>query len=418
MSDDSALSAIQALQYRDKPAAEAQLRAFIDETFPGLDPVAVELRPSAVSLNSFNGYMTVGDGRRLFFKTHVEPDSIIGEYYNAQLMADAGYPVIRPLYASTAYGKQFLIYDLISAPSVFDLMRQADQGLLPVEQHRQVAAAQDAADRALGAIYQATLHWQTASEAAEAPVHQLLFHRLNGKRFQDFYGATGGSPSLPADRLPLTQRWVINGRRYEMTLGDLVEDRVRLSPAQAGPAIVGHGDAHNGNVFFLEGQMVYFDPAFAGRHHPLLDLAKPLYHNVFAGWMYHPADYRHRLHRLQVAERLITVDMDEMPPSDRLRMFFQSKITHTLLPIAQAMQRRGWLRPDWRAYLKRALFCCPLLTMNLFDAARFPEEVRWIGLADAVIMGAESDGPTQSVLDQALDSVQASLSAAETDHPV
>ena len=61
-----------------------------------------------------------------------------------------------------------------------------------------------------------------------------------------------------------------------------------LEPAQSGPAVVGHGDAHNGNLFLREAGMVYFDPAFAGRHDPLLDLVKPLYHNVHAMWMYFP----------------------------------------------------------------------------------------------------------------------------------
>ncbi len=58
---------------------------------------AVELRPLAVSLNSFNGFMTVRDGaagsRRYFFKTHIESDGVIDEYYHAALLAEAGYPV-------------------------------------------------------------------------------------------------------------------------------------------------------------------------------------------------------------------------------------------------------------------------------------------------------------------------------------
>jgi hypothetical protein len=66
------------------------------------------------------------------------------------------------------------------------------------------------------------------------------------------------------------------------------------------------------------------------------------------------------------------------------------------------LRGRGWLRDDWRTYLKMALFCCPFLTMNLTDSNRFPDAVRWLGLSYAIIMGAESDGDTKSPLDQAL----------------
>jgi len=48
----------------------------------------VELRPLAVSLNSFNGFLTLANGGRLFFKTR-GPGSVIGEYYNSKLLADA-----------------------------------------------------------------------------------------------------------------------------------------------------------------------------------------------------------------------------------------------------------------------------------------------------------------------------------------
>jgi len=217
MADDTLLRRIQALQNHDKPAAEALLIGFIADTFPALDPIRVELRPSAVSLNSFNGYLTLRDGTRLFFKTHVEPDSVIGEYYNATLMAEAGYPVIRPRYASTEYGKQFLIYDLIEAQSVFDLARQIETGSAPVDALQHLTTAQNRADDQLYQIYLATLTDQSAEEAARAPIHQLFYHRLAGGRYQMFYGSSDNFV-----RRSVNKQWLINGRRYQSTLGDLV----------------------------------------------------------------------------------------------------------------------------------------------------------------------------------------------------
>src|SRR5262249_51075865 len=181
---DDLLQRIQALQFSDKRAAEELLLGFIRQTFP-LDVVAVELRPLAVSLNSFNGFMTLAGGRRLFFKTHTEPDNVIGEYYNAVTLAGAGYPIIQPLYSSTEAGKQLLIYEVIESPSVFDVAWE-------IENHGRVepalAEAQHAADDALFLIYRDSLQWQTAEEAASVPVHQLFYHRLTGGRLERFYG--------------------------------------------------------------------------------------------------------------------------------------------------------------------------------------------------------------------------------------
>ncbi|HRF93751.1 MAG TPA: hypothetical protein PLZ51_01090, partial [Aggregatilineales bacterium] len=125
------LQTIQQLQFTDKPQAESLLITFIRETFD-LSVQSVELRPLATSLNSFNGFITLVDGKKLFFKTHTEQDTVIDEYYNARLLADVGYPIIQPLYSTTKTGQQFLIYEVITAPSVFDVawdleLRQANR---------------------------------------------------------------------------------------------------------------------------------------------------------------------------------------------------------------------------------------------------------------------------------------------------
>ncbi|MGH7870051.1 MAG: hypothetical protein ACREP9_21040, partial [Candidatus Dormibacteraceae bacterium] len=132
--NDSRLVTLQSLQFDDRPVAESQLLDFVQEIFPELKPVEVELRPSAVSLNSINGFLRLEDGRRLFFKTHVEPDSVINEYYNSTLLAEVGYPIYQPLYASTEYGKQFLVYELVESPLLFDVVNM-------IESHRDSAAS-------------------------------------------------------------------------------------------------------------------------------------------------------------------------------------------------------------------------------------------------------------------------------------
>ncbi len=407
------LEQIKALQSTNRSRAESLALGFIRETL-GLDVVAVELRPLAVSLNSFNGFMTLGDGRRLFFKTHTEADTVIGEYYHAKTLADAGYPIIRPIYSSTEAGKQLLVYEVIDDPSVFDVAWAIETGrhdALPA-----LTTAQNQSDDGLARIYERTLTWQSADQAAAQPVHQLFYHRLAGGRLARFYGDAGydvsialpgGSESMRRVR---AARWVINGQRYDRTFDELIDDALRLlDPGQAGPAIVGHGDAHNGNLFFhADRPLVYFDPAFAGTHHPLLDLTKPLFHNVFAMWMYFPRE-KQAVTRISLARdgAVWRVDHDYALPSVR-QMFLSSKVERVLTPTLRLLQSRGWLRSDWRAYLKAALLCCPLLTMNLTDAERFPPEISLLGLSMAIEMGADSAG-NRSLIDRALDAAEAAI---------
>jgi hypothetical protein len=276
-----------------------------------------------------------------------------------------------------------------------------------------LTAAQHDADRALAEIYRDTLA-HDRPESAEAPVHQLFYHRLTGERYRRFY-PRDGKVSLPGGIFDLPEiggaTWTINGQHYASSLDELIARSVRLlTPTPLGPSVVGHGDAHNGNVFLRAAQrsLVYFDPAFAGRHDPLLDLAKPLFHNTFAMWMYFPDVLAERVRVTStITAESIVVEHDHRLVPVR-RMFFASKVSHTLTPIVDELGRRGWLREDWKELLKAALLCCPLLTMNLTDRSRFSPEIGLLGLAYAVEMGGDSLGE-RSVIDQALDEVEAAI---------
>jgi len=403
---DDLLSQVQKLQFTDKRAAETLLVPFIREIF-ALDVVDITIRPLAVSLNSFNGFIHLGDGEQLFFKTHIEADGVIDEYYNATQLDDAGYKVLKPVYESTQAGKQLLIYPVMQCPSVFDAAWQIEHG--EGAQFDRLRTLQEASDQRLMEIYQTTLRMQSAEVSAKAPIHQLFFHRLTGGRLDRFYGT--GTGVLWGDELMPMQTvrhatWTINGRRYTQTLEELIQQAiVLLEPKQSQPAIIGHGDAHNGNVFFCtdEDQLVFFDPAFAGVHHPLLDLTKPLFHNVFAMWMYFPEVMSQRLtFRFERSNAEWRVDYDDTLPPIR-EMFLRSKVENTLTPTLRMLNEQGWLREDWKLFLKAALMCCPLLTMNLTEANRFPPNIAILGLVLAIEMGGTSTGNSTSRIDQVLE---------------
>ncbi len=414
------LHQIQTLQFQDKNQAETLLLSFLREIFSA-EVQTVELRPLAVSLNSFNGFMNLTDGSRYFFKTHTEPDGVISEYYNATQLADAGYPVIKPIFSSTEAGKQLLVYEVIYDQSVFDAAWTIESG--DVELLRTLTIAQEKSDQQLYTLYLQSLAQQGAKDTVKAPIHQLFFHRLSGGRLHRFYGPLPDEPGefpkieLPGGWYSMAQvrniRWEINGQNYRETLDDLIKRALLLlQPLQNGPSIIGHGDAHNGNVFLRQHtqppSLLYFDPAFAGRHHPLLDLTKPIFHNVFAMWMYFP--------QIKQAQTPITFRQIgnlwrleyNYPLHSVRKMFLTSKVEHVLKPFLRELVQHKDLRHDWRAYFKAALFCCPFLTMNLTDKNKFSPEISLLGLAMAVEMGAESAG-VRSYIDQVLDDVEVAL---------
>lgn len=410
------LDRIQKLQYTDKAAAEALLLSFVRETFPQLTVKTLSLRPLAVSLNSFNGFLYLEDGDKLFFKTHTEPDGVVGEYYRAEQLAEAGYPILQPLVQSHEAGKQLLIYPYVDAPSVFDVAWEVEQG----DPHRfaTLEAAQNRLDDELFALYRNTLAWQSAEDAAHAPIHQLFYHRLTAGRLDRFYRESEVSLSIAEEALSFNKvsqlRWQINGSSYDETLESMIERAIRLTqPAREAASVIGHGDAHNGNVFYHESadgnaRLSYFDPAFAGRHHPLLDLVKPIFHNVFCMWMYFPdlKDSSLRLQAVASGDRLtITHDYAIAPVR---HMFLRSKVERVLIPILVELKRRAWLGTEWRAALKAALFCCPLLTRNLADTNIFPPAISLLGLAQAVEMCSESRGQ-RSLIDRTLDEAERAI---------
>jgi hypothetical protein len=410
MNDGGLLLRVQRLQFSAKSEAEALLLAFVRETFPQLDVIDLELRPQAISLNSFNGFLTLHDGSRLFFKTHIEHDNVISEYYNAEMLAAAGYPVIQPLYGSTHSGQQLLIYPIVDAPSVFDVARAIERAeAFDSPDAKHLVAAQHEADDELSRIYAASMELQPAAAAEQSPVHQLFWHRLTGGRYERFYNdyAKFALPHGQFDaRSVFGVHWAVNGSLYGESLITLVSRAIEvLHPAQSEYTVIGHGDAHNGNVFLTDAGLVYFDPAFAGRHSPLLDLVKPMFHNVFAMWMYFPAEERDVLKiAVEVHGDTWTVSHDYANNALR-RMFFESKLERAFIPALNLLHKNGGLRSDWREQFKLALMCCPLLTMNL---TAFPPEIALLGLCFAVQMGAESMGE-RSMIDAALDRAASAL---------
>ena len=393
---DSLLT-IQQLQFQEREKAERLLRLWFARHM-NLITERETLTPKAVSLNSFNGIYR-RDGQDYFFKTHVEEQGILEEYYHAALLQQAGYHIVNPLHLMHQKEQQMVVYPVITWPVMFDLMRAIETGQDSTATLDMLVAAERRECERLLAIYSATLAPATAEQHAQAPIHQLFWHRLAGSRLSSFYA--GKSVPLPTtdndknrqqtiafDDL-LHYRWIIQGQAQPHTLGELIErGKVVLHPAQESMTVIGHGDAHFGNIF-LENRhdYLYFDPAFAGRHSPLLDVVKPLYHNVFATWMYFPQEVARNLHLIvQISDGTITIEHDYTLAPVR-QAILATKLAYLLQPLLAELRKQHALPVYWQEMMQLALMCCPLLTINLLDEARYPPAITWLGLTHAVLMG-------------------------------
>jgi phosphoglycolate phosphatase-like HAD superfamily hydrolase len=389
------LATIQHMQFQEREKAELLLQRWLARHMNVLAE-SVTLTPKAVSLNSFNGFYR-SDSEEYFFKTHIEEQGILEEYYNAEQLYQAGYNIVRPLRTIHDSGQQMVIYPVVHWPVMFDLMREVEVGNAEEGSCDILVSAEKHECGRLLDIYQSTFAQSTAIEHARAPIHQLFWHRLVGGRFKSFYegkliqypqGMYEQGDGISFSEL-LSLHWIINGILQQKTLGELVERaKVVLDPAQDALTVIGHGDAHFGNVF-LENQnrFLYFDPAFAGRHSPLLDVIKPLFHNVFATWMYFPHAIAQDL-QLTVTRRGMTLIVEENYTLTPIRRaILQTKVELLIRPLIVKLGTREMLPAYWKEIMQLALMCCSLLTINLLDGERIPPSISWLGLLLAVQIG-------------------------------
>lgn len=398
---DSLLT-IQHMQFQDREKAERLLRLWFARHMDLLTQ-EVTLTPKAVSLNSFNGTYR-SEGQDYFFKTHVEDKGVLEEYYHAALLQQAAYSIVNPLRLVQKKDQQMVIYPVVKWPVMFDLMREIETGQPSNATLDMLVATERRECERLLAIYRATLAPVTAEQHAQAPIHQLFWHRLAGSRLDSFYA--GKSVPLPGNGINtdeqqyiafaelLRYRWIIQGKQQPHTLGELIErGKATLHPAQATMTVIGHGDAHFGNVF-LENQRdyLYFDPAFAGRHSPLLDVIKPLYHNVYATWMYFPQEITRDLQlTVTVRDTTIVIEHDYTLAPVR-QAILATKLEYLLKPLLTELRKQHALPANWQEIMQLALMCCPLLTINLLDETRYPPAITWLGLTHAVLMGNNETG--------------------------
>lgn len=414
MADPSPLAKSRAaLAAGHQAAAEQILAVFVAEEF-ALPIAHLEIRRDGYSLNSVNGFIDAADGRRFFFKFHQEEgeESTVEEYYRAELLSEAGYPVDRPVHVCRQVGRQILLYDARDTPRFADICKDNEFADYAAAL-RPLIDAQVELDRLVAARNIETLHWADRSAYAAEPVLQLFVWRLVddkadqhlGGRVERFYAdRTMEFPGFTAGAERLRQlKWRINGRDYQASLDSLFSGALKiLRPESVDryPAVIAHGDAHNANVWYDDGHLSWFDPAFAGPHvSALLAEVKATFHNIFAHplWLYQPQEADGRLNASAHLDGDVLVVEHDWALTPMRRAFLDSKRDNYWQPVLAALRERGMLPADWQKVIRAALFCCPTLVMNLsagcgMGSATHTPKTSLVGLSVAVMCGCAPAG--------------------------
>lgn len=398
---------ISQLAKRDPMKAETALLELVRKNFTQVSAQSIKINDSKLSLNSVNGII-IGGQEKFFFKFHTEENEQVAknlEYYNAELLKQQGLPMIMPLYAKTEPGSQFLVYPYISYPTAFEEYEKEELKFLENGIYDKISLQKllKAEKELLGRIrksYFSSLALRPSREIKDAAINQLFYNRLVGRdglkpRLGLYYRGKKAFDELA------NLRWVINGIEYQETLNEIIgKAKELLNPVKMEgiPTVIGHGDDHNGNKFFTGGSFVFFDPAFAGRQPALLSFVKATAHNVFLHpfWLYESKrlDGLLKINIERKNKTIIVKHNWDLEQRSSLRLEILELYAKELWkPLLQELKQRGWLPPNWKEYIRKALFCCPFLVTNLIDAKKYNPEQSLLALSMCVMLGSSSAKP-------------------------
>jgi hypothetical protein len=102
-------------------------------------------------------------------------------------------------------------------------------------------------------------------------------------------------------------------------------------------------------------------------------------------WMYFGPEIARDL-QISVETRGETVFVEHTyHPSPLRQELLAIKLQSLLKPLVELLSKRGALPKDWAEFLRSALLCCPLLTIDMLS--RLPTPICWVGLSHVMQMG-------------------------------
>jgi len=453
---------IQKYAKTDKEEASKKIVSFIKEKFSNTeidDIKSLDINTSAVSVNSVNGFIKIEfedfdpflhlhylhyvsghiepKKAEYFFKFHAEEneEETVNEYYQSSILVKNGFPVLEPIFISTEPGEQFLIYDRVKDPTLYDVCESIDLKFLnlnsnPYEQSCDIESTELKNDYPINkvlelegnfcelmySVFDKTKKEVSAEVVTDEVIWQLFYHRLHGEnpRVDIFY--KNKIVNLPnGDKISYEKlknlKWEINGVLFKESIDELVQaskEIVNPNARESWSVCVAHGDDHNGNKFYRvkRDELEYFDPAFAGKNIPItLAPVKTTFHDVFA----HPFYFYSDKTILDILKLDITIDDETIKVNHNFDIetvaphrveLLKVKFDKLWKPILENIPKEQ--RAKEIEFIKKALFCCPFLCKNLIDEDNFAPKSSILALSIAVQMGSYAKNGDENLIDKLL----------------
>jgi len=383
---------------------------YVTRAFPAARIITVKPISTASALNSVSGIIEMQFPNEVvqwvFGKVHIESNtrtlSPLGaekEYAMAEMLADAGWPVITPLAKSDNADYPLLLYPVIEAVPLFDKLEATytsgelqitDEEFFSLEEYNRKIGEKEVAEIRVG----------TSQEAIDAPVQTLLLKRFEPDGRIDQWYTADTVFNLPGLSAPITwgdlldKTWNINGKDYDLPLRQII-DQAKKSLAfedeDTAYLTISHGDDHAGNVR-LSNPPIVFDPAFAGWNPASLDV-KALAHTGFlpmAAMYYRPKglDINYSLANETLS---VTTNMEDLPMYQTQENLAKQIIDTRVIPLLRAIKEKGGNIEKEKQRVQSGLVACALLTINIAQLLE-QNDGRAVGLLPMAIMFSELKG--------------------------
>jgi len=344
-----------------------------------------------------------------------------------------------------------LIYEFVDQPTFYDAFGDIDEKFLETgkydekQKNKLLEAEKEFCEISLE-IAKKTLHFSDKKTVSEEDEWQLFYKRLvsddleNKPRVDLFY--TGKNVKIPENSKnteiseinfdELKQySWVINGKKYSENLDEIIESAKKIvnpNAQEQWATITAHGDDHNGNKFYFEGEspsLKFFDPAFAGENIPaLLSFVKTTFHDTLAHpfYFYEPEKVEEKAEiyvEIDTENRVVSINhkftLEESAPF-RVELL-EIKKEKLWKPLIQEMKSKKFFPENSekdnfkneKEFIKKALFCCPFLCLNLIDSNKFSPKTSLFALSKAVELGTSfeenSEISEKNMIDKFLDDI-------------
>jgi len=363
---------------------EEIMQEYITRSMHGVEIKNLKKINSKASLNSISAtaeikYKEIDS--EVFVKIHIESDTnntaalgLENEYSNFLMLDNAGWPMLKPLYASLENEYKLLVYPRVYDPTLFELLYESYRSGSSKISEEDISVL-ESMNAEIGKSTVRNINLITPQEFNDSPVNNLFLKRVeeNGRVGKWYnrdtkFKLNGISDEISWDGIK-NLKWKVNGIELKFSLDEMISfSRENLHANNNSELLYGatsHGDDHAGNIFISKDSAYLFDPAFAGINPIILSDIKAFAHisilPLFG--MYYDSGVNTTYSIKDGYMEGTTNAHEHFMQATNYKLGTQIVDTRIIPSVKYLLSKGGELENILNT-IKSALFCCGFLTIN------------------------------------------------------